>query len=244
MENSLKLNARKSKVLTLGSTYKLSNVDQTVGFVLDGQPLEYTNVYSYLGILLDRNMSLMPLLTRLKNVIIGKIYSLVKIRNLITTACALTIYKQTILPLFNYSGFIVISCNISDRLDLQKLQNSALRACFNVKLRDQVSVRRMHNNAKLLSLEQRRQIQLLCLMFIFKGRHENAQRIHNRRTRAANVYSFVRERYNCVKYRCSPYYKGSLLWDTLSPEMKRCTTLQEFKKGLKTIYTTYHDVIT
>ena len=108
----------------------------------------------------------------------NKIYSLVKIRDFITTHCALTIYKQIILPLFDYSGFILISCNISDRMDLQKLQNDVLRICYNVKLRDRVSIARMHSDARLLSLEQRRQVLLMCLMFVYKERHENVRKVY------------------------------------------------------------------
>ena len=101
----------------------------------------------------------------------------------------------------------------------------------------------MHQSAKLLSLEQRRQKQLLCLMFIYKARHSNVRRTHNRNTRAANVFSFTRERYHNVKYRNSPFYKGALLWDTLPLHMKQCMSLLEFKKPLKDIYTRYNDRI-
>ena len=155
VKNSLKLNARKSKVLALGTSTKVSTVNVEEKFMLNGQGLDYTKVYNYLGIILDQHMSLLPMLSKLKNIITCKIYSLVKIRDLITTKCALTIYKQTIMPLFDYSGFVSISCNVSDRLDLQKLQNSALRVCYNVRLRDRVAVKGMHTRANLLSLEQR-----------------------------------------------------------------------------------------
>ena len=240
VNNSLKLNARKSKALILGSSAKIPLLEPENRFTLNGHKLEFVKVYNYLGIMLDQNMSLLPLLSRLKNIIHSKIYSLVKIRDFITTKCALTIYKQTILPLFDYSGFVVISCNVSDRNDLQTLQNSALRVCYNVRLRDRVAVKGMHNRANLLSLEQRRQVQVLCLMFIYKTRHLDARRVYNRRTRAAVIFNFVRERYNCTKYRSSPYYKGSLLWDALPPDAKRCTTLIEFKKCLKNVYNTYN----
>ena len=73
----------------------------------------------------------------------------------------------------------------------------------------------MHRQAYLLSLGQKRRKQLLCLMFIYKNRHDNISRLHGRNTRGANVYSFVREKYNNVKYKNSPYYKESLLWDSL-----------------------------
>ena len=125
------------------------------------------------------------------------------------------------------------------------MQNNALRICYNVKLRDRVSVRRMRFRAYLLSLEQRRQIQLLCLMFIYKERHVDARRIYNRRTRAAGLYSFVRERYNCVKYRNSPYLliiKAHLYaWDTLPVVVRNSTSLREFKNDLKTVYSEYKE---
>ena len=134
---------------------------------------------------------LTPLFSKVKKRVSNKIYMLMKIRNNSDTQCAIAIYKQTILPLLDYTGFLLISGNVSDRSDLQTLQNDALRVCFNVKMRDRILIVQMHRRAKLLSLEQRRQKQLLNLMFIYKLRHEDVRRIHIRHTRAANVYSFT-----------------------------------------------------
>ena len=243
-DNCLKLNVSKTKSLLLGSGYKTKNLNLRNKFELNGEKLEFTDVYNYLGILLDKNMTLIPLLTRVKHVVSNKIYMLVKIRYLITCICALSIYKQTILPLLDFCGFVLISCNISDRSDLQTMQNHALRVCYNVRLRDRVSIRNMHIRANLLSLEQRRQIQILSMMFIYKQRHVEVGRVYVRPTRAAERFAFVRERYNCVKYKNSPYYKGSLLWDALPPIVCNCQTLVEFKKHLRTIYKEYTDVMT
>ena len=241
-KNRLKLNVRKSKTLLVGSYQKTNSVDVSNKFILDNQPLEYTGTYTYLGIILDKNMTLMPLLSRLKTRVVNKIYMLVKIRNMITVQCAISIYKQTILPILDYAGFLIIACNISDRSDLQKLQNHALRICYNVRLRDRVSIVQMHTRAGLLSLEQRRQKQLLSLMFIHKQRHDVA-RVHGRNTRAAQIFEFIRERYNCNKYKNSPYYKGALLWDKLPVVVKNSTHLLEFKKHLKTVYRNFDNQI-
>ena len=138
---------------------------------------------------------------------------------------------------------ILISGNVSDRSDLQTLQNDALRICFNVKMRDRVSIVQMHLRANLLSLEQRRQKQLLNLMFIYKLRHVNIRRIHGRNTRAANVYSFTRERYHNNKYKNSPFYKGALLWDELPVNIRQCNTHIEFKKALNLVYQEYNDLM-
>ena len=72
-------------------------------------------------------------------------------------------------------------------------------------------------------------------MFIDKNRHENVPR----NTRAARAYSFVHERYHNVKYKNSPYYKGSLLWDTLPVDTRR--SILDFKKSIKQIYSKYVD---
>ena len=132
---------------------------------------------------------------------------------------------------------------MSDRQDLQRLQNNALRICFNIRLRDRVTIVQMHHRAKLLSLEQRRQKQLLNLLFIYKTRQDNIRRVHGRNTRAANVYSFTCERYNNVKYRNSPFYKGAILWDNLPVYIKQCTTILQFKNSLKTVYNQYNDIM-
>ena len=241
-KNRLKLNARKSKSLLIGSYQKINTVDFNDKFTSNNQELNFTNTYNYLGIYLDKNMTLIPLLSKLKSRVVNKIYLLVKIRNMINTHCAIAIYKQTILPILDYSGFLLIACNKSDRSDLQKLQNHALRICFNVRLRDRVSTMQMHARAGLLSLEQRRQKQLLCLMFIHKQRH-NVARVHGRMTRAAQIFSFVRERYNCIKYKNSSYYKGALLWDSLPIITRNSNSLLEFKRHLKISYRNFNNHI-
>ena len=69
-------------------------------------------------------------------------------------------------------------------------------------------------------------------------------RVHGHRTRAAETFAFVRERYNCVKYKNSPYYKGALLWDELSIVARNSMSLLEFKRHLKTTYRNVDNRIT
>ena len=243
LDNRLKLNVKKSKSLVIGTTFKLMDINLQNTFRLNDHGLENVNLFNYLGIILDKNMTLVPLFAKVKKVVSNKIYNLVKIRNYIDTNCALLIYKQTILPLLDYAGFMLISGNVSDRNDLQTLQNDSLRICFNVRLRDRIAIDVMHRQAKLLSLEQRRRKQLLSLMFIYKNRHEDIRRVHARNTRGADVYSFIRERYNNVKYKNSPYYKGSLLWDSLSVEARRSVSSLDFKKSIIQLYRHYDPVL-
>ena len=50
--------------------------------------------------------------------------------------------------------------------------------------------------------------------------------------------------YNCIKYKNSPYYKGALLWDSLSVEARNSTTLKTFKAHLKNVYRLYDSKLT
>ena len=111
-------------------------------------------------------MSLRNLLKDVKKKISQKIFLLRKIRKYITLESAVLIYKQAILPFFDYAGFLLISLGIEDKKDLQILQNDALRFCYNIRLSDRISIVDLHTRAKLSSLEQRRIRQLLGLQFL------------------------------------------------------------------------------
>ena len=111
-----------------------------------------------------------------------------------------------ILPLFDYSGFVLLSCNKTDREDLQTIQNNTLRHCLGLRLNDRVSLSDIHIQANLLSLEQRRCIQLLSLLFMHGKSHENVFEIPARQTRAANIPKYKTEIYKNSKYKNSPYY--------------------------------------
>ena len=135
---------------------------------------------------------------------------------------------------------MLISCNQSDRHDLQVIQNDALRTCYNVRRRDRLSVKHMHAKAKLLSLDQRRRIQLLGLMFIHKYNHVN-MRIPPRNTRDADRELFYVERFNNCKYKNSPYYKGAEIWKTSPIDLTQCPSVSHFKMCLKRLYKSYKD---
>ena len=170
----------------------------------------------------------------------NRLFNLWKLRYYITEKSALAIYKQTILPVFDYAGFLLISCNKSDRHSLQVLQNDALRTCFNVKRRDRLSITKMHKKAKLLSLEQRRSLQFLHFMYIHK---ENVNNIRNmpRSTRIARRDNFYVERYNNLKYKNSPFYKGVELWNLLPLDIATSDSLFQFKNSMKKKYKIFCD---
>ena len=238
VSNRLQLNINKSKVLVLGSKSKLNKIDYNHTVNLGAIPLKFTDKYRYLGVSLDAEMNLTGLLSDTKKRVLNKLFNLRKLRHYITDKSALAIYKQTILPILDYAGFMFISCTKSDRNDLQILQNDALRTCYNVRRRDKLSISNMHTRANLLSLEQRRTFQLLSLMYIHKNNPVNLRPIV-RNTRAADRDQFYIERFTNCKYKNSPFYKGAEMWSLLPRDIIESDTLYQFKQSMKKKYCKY-----
>ena len=86
-----------------------------------------------------------------------------KVRIFFTFDAAVLVYKQTILPIIDYAGFLIIACRKDDKSDLQILQNDILRICNRSRILDRVSIEELHTKYKIISLEKRKRKPLLCI---------------------------------------------------------------------------------
>ena len=100
---------KKSTVLLISSRHKLNSVDYNSKVTLDNTPLYFVDSYKYLGISLDKYMDLTSLVSTVKKTVSTHLFKLRKLRKYVSQECAVTIYKQTILPLLDYSGFLLNS---------------------------------------------------------------------------------------------------------------------------------------
>ena len=146
------------------------------------------------------------------------------------------------MPILDYAGFLLISLSNGEKGELQIMQNDALRYCKGIKLLDKVAVAKIHDSIGLLSLEQRRQKQLLSIMFIHakKGRSRN---VTNRNTRSQTKYVFKTPAKMGNKYQKSPYYLGTRLWDTLEKTTQEIPCKYAFKKYVDSIYKKYNPLM-
>ena len=124
----------------------------------------HVDSYVYVGINLDAGMSLNLFASHLYNRTHIKIFTLSKIRKFINKSTANIIYKQTILPVLDFGGFLLDSCTQEARDDLQKLHNKALRIIHGFNLINAPGIEALHNMSSIISLRQRREKQLLHLM--------------------------------------------------------------------------------
>ena len=101
-----------------------------------GNNIQFVNTFNYLGVILDDQLTFTPYYNMVKRRMENKIFVLSKIRKYVDNKTALLIYKQAVLPLVEYAGFVLIFCTIGQRYDLQVLQNNALRLCKRYRLLD------------------------------------------------------------------------------------------------------------
>ena len=151
--NNLRLNQGKTHAMLFGSRLKIANNHDPTPFSVQGKVVKFVDTQSYLGILLDSAMSLGPLIKSVKKRVSNKVFMLRKIRKYLNFDSALCVYKQTILPIIDYSGFLLLSCKNGDIDELQKIQNDVLRICNRTKLSDRVSLVTLHKNCNIIGLK-------------------------------------------------------------------------------------------
>ena len=111
--------------------------------------------YNYLGVIFDCELSLTHHLTEVHEHVQRKIFHLRKICKFLNEFASLQVYKQTILQLLDYCGFLSMSGNKTNYVPLQTLQNDALRSCVGYPTGYQMSRIDLHKTAKLKSVFQR-----------------------------------------------------------------------------------------
>ena len=152
-QNNLRLNESKTQAMNVGSKCKLSKLKNLDPFIIHGKCIKFVSQYNYLGIMLDGELSLIPLYKNLEKRLVNKVFMLRKLRKYLTYKAAVQIYKQTFLPIIDYPGSILMTCNRDKKSDLQIIQNDVLRFCENKRLEDRISIDVLHKKANLSGLE-------------------------------------------------------------------------------------------
>ena len=236
--NNMHMNVSKTKYMLILPTvqYNLYQPLRT-----DGKCIQKVNTFNYLGVLLDDQLTFTPYYKLIKRRVENKIFVLSKIRKYVDAGTAVLIYKQTILSILEYAGFVLGSCNVGQRKELQKLQNNALRVCKKYYLLDMIRIDILHNECRILGLEQRRRKQLLRLMYLH-SKDDNNLKVPVRLTRAMTKVYFKTATKCTTKYLNSPFYKGTLFWNQLSSVEQHTDNVSRFVTSLSRIYKNYQEV--
>ena len=101
-----------------------------------------------------------------------------------------------------------------------------------------VSIVKLHKKARLLSLEQRWEKQLLGLMYGYSNL-DDVWLVRERVTRNNQKFVFKTETRFGPKYENSPFYRGTVLWNKLQKDVQLSDNVFMFKIGIAKQYKTF-----
>ena len=118
------------------------------------------------------------------------------------------------MPFAEYAGFLLYLNRKHDTEKLQKLQNKALRICYDIRNPRDISITELHSRSRLATLLDRRKLQLLSLMYDISDNEDYIQIpcVHTWQAERI-VFSTDIVQYDIHKW--SPYYVGCNLWNTI-----------------------------
>ena len=218
------------------------NVRSAIGvptpFNAGSRQITCVHSYCYLGCIINDELTVLNEFKAVYRRAERKVYMLGKLRYFVPKETALLIYKQAILPYFDYGGFLQLSCNRGQAKDLQTLQNNALRICLRYNLVDRVFEERLHTEGKIENLEQRRKYQLLKLMYRQSKNGKNVKE-PTRHMRAAEKIVFNIPSRCTTRFLNSFYYIGTHTWNSLPANVQRLENMLKFENNIAPLYRLY-----
>ena len=212
--NGIMANTDKTKVMVFGSRNGLERIPEfKIKFGED--TLQTVTSYNYLGVTLDNQLNYNLHITKVTNLVTGKLNQFRRMRKFLTTKAALMVYKGMLLPLLEYGDIFLVGASVCNRKRLQILQNKGLRCALNKDI--DTNVCDLHSEANLLKLQYRREQHILNYMYEFAQNPTNRKptsKLTMKTRSSGKVLLRVKHPYT-EKFRKSLAYKGPKKWNNL-----------------------------
>lgn len=231
--NKLVLNSEKTKLLGF-RPYSVNN--RNFSIFVDGKEIYESDCITYLGINLQNNLSWDTHIQNLKKKIASALGLIYKFKNKFNTRTKLMLYHSLIHSHLNYLPIIYASRRSNELKSLQRIQNKAIKAVFNLPLTySTISLYRDISKTILpvcgLHTQQ-------LLMFVFKsvnniGYHTTAFERNQSRFNTRNNMNLrtVRCRLEATKQRVE--YVGCLEYNNLPQNIRNINRISIFKHKVK-----------
>ena len=160
-----------------------------------------------------------------------KIWLLKNFREHMDVNTATLILKAMLLPFIDYNS-VFFSGRNNEQKKIQILQNIAIRICLKIKDPMSISVKDIHTNVNVLSVDLRREYLqgILCYRLI---KLNSLKIVHNRVTRAADGPLIQMYLCHTRRVQLSPAVSAYNVWNKLKPDLRNSETTIVFKNSLK-----------
>ena len=232
--NYININIDKTKFCIYGSRANVTTFTDTV-LTTGERQIHRCQQYQYLGVTLDECLTMKSNFNKVFKRFSYKIHQFGKIKKFLDIPTRVLVYKQTVLPLTEYVSFVMCLNNKNDVDKLQKLQNTALRMCYNIQNPREITISQLHNLAKVDMLGKRRMLQLLSIIYDIAPRlRPDRAVLHN--TRQANKSNIEIRFANTQLYSRSPYCIGGKIWNDLPKCTQELRTKERFKLAISDLF--------
>ena len=170
--NCLNINTSKTRNMTLCSRYKKLSYNEETQIYKTDSIIGNVQSYTYLGVDVDSFLSFESFLKSSIKKVNYKLYLFSKIRYVLTFAAAILVYKQMVLPFFDYLAILIDSGPKKYIYKLQALQFRGIQIIYQYHINDSRIKNRdeayLHKELLLSYLVCRRRRHLLHMMFNLK----------------------------------------------------------------------------
>ena len=228
-KNAIMMNVKKTKSMIFGTRHRLNRIPQAV-FNVRNRQLESVSCYKYLGTFLDSELNFIRQSNETIKSISFKLYFIGKIKRFLNTDTLIKLYKSYIQPYFDYNDIVLENTTARQYDRLERLQRRCLRRCLPENIR--VDKNEIYSITGINRLSDRAESHLLKIMYnrahseIYLDNAEGRTRLHD-----GPVLQIPFP--NNETFRKSPIFKGSTLWNGLSPDERNTPTFERFKSLLK-----------
>ena len=167
----------------------------------------------------------------------GRLRMFGKIRDQMSQRVACLVFKQTIAPVLEYSGYLYNGLTLSHQRRLQRIQNRCLRVVLKVRLR--TNLLKIHKDTNVNFLSIRHDLQLVSLIhkYVHSGNHKPENTGISVKpslpgriiTRSTNTMELAYPTYKKLGSRRSPIYRGTELWNQLPAHCRLNSCTDGFK---------------
>ena len=239
--NKLTLNILKSEYMLISSRQRIAAFGGNFKLECNGMSLSMVVKTKCLGLQIDKHLTWDSHVNSITKKVVSALVMLKRIKRLVPYKNLISVYKSTIEPYFDYCSTVWNSIGSELSSKLQRLQNRAARII--------TGARYTKRSKEVLSrlgwqtLKQRRLEQTAIMMFKISNKMTpNYLEEMFQRDFGSKVYDLRSSDRNYVlpKNRTDYYNKsfaftGAKVWNSLPNDLKQITSLETFKKRLKSI---------